>query len=250
MRCLLLFWAALLLSGCSSTWEDASPGAYHVRSDQLGEILGDAGTWAGVRPAPADPKDVVEGRWHLVQADVFADPAGVSQPEPAARPTPRTPAPVIPPPIEPEIVQRPAPTLPVPVRRRTPPPPKRGKPLNKTPKQLVREHYLDNPTTVRAAQITFYCPHDFLKEVRLKAAEVKNAKSDRRVASGGARLTCRELTLVAEQIIIRVRRDADAELQIAAMGNVELVSRVRNQAVRETGLKSLILRQDQMMPLR
>ena len=58
------------------------------------------------------------------------------------------------------------------------------------------------------------------------------------------------LTLIAERITLRIRRDGDAELQVTARGNVELVSRVRNKATRETGLRSLILRQDQMMPLR
>ncbi|MDJ0975390.1 MAG: hypothetical protein QNJ98_13075 [Planctomycetota bacterium] len=245
----LLLLALALAPGCSNSWQDATPAQSAVEAGEIKAILERATVWKGVLPAPANDEDLVEGRWHLVQEPVQdttpAGPVTASLPE-IAKPLP---APVPPPVIE-QPPPRPKPTLPVPRRRVTPPKPKRGTPINKSPQELVRAHYLDNPTTVRAGKITFYCPAAYLGEVRLKADDIVNTSADRRVATGGARLLCRELTLIAERITLRIRRDGDAELQVTARGNVELVSRVRNKATRETGLRSLILRQDQMMPLR
>lgn len=243
-----ILWLALAgAPGCSTAWEAADPRSSVVEAREIKAILDQATTWQGVLPAPANAEDLVEGRWHLVQEAPTDIAEAPTAPTTDAAPPVRAP---VPPPVVERPPARPAPTLPVPRRRVTAPKPKRGTPIDKSPKELVRAHYLDNPTTVRAAKITFYCPEAYLAEVQLTAEDLVDTSADRRVATGTARLLCRELTLIAERITLRIRRDADAELQVTARGQVELVSRVRNKATRETGLKTLILRQDQMLPLR
>lgn len=247
MRTLLLI-PALLLAGCASDWEAAEAGSRAVANADLAPILEKSTVWKGALPPPADESKIVEGRWHFVAENVFSEPQAQlpRTPEPVLV----TPEPVAPPPVvEPPRSTRPA--LPIPKRRATPPPPKRGTPPKKSAADRAREHYLDNPTTVRAPKITFYCPAAFLREVRLTAADIKNTSADRRIARGGARLVCRELTLVADQITLRIRREADAELQVIARGGgVAFISRVRDQATHDEGLRSLILRQDRVIPLR
>lgn len=236
------------LAGCASDWESTDAQSRVIAAEDVAEVFRERASWAGADPLPEDESKIVEGRWHLVTESVFEVERA---PAPGARSKPV----LITPPVQAPVARMPAPkparpALPVPKRRATPKPPKRGTKSTKTVQQLEREHYLDNPTTVHAHKITFYCPAAFLREVRLTADDVKETSADRRIARGGARLLCRELTLVADQITLRIRREADAELQVIARGEVDFISRVRNQSTHDEGLKSLILRQDRVIPLR
>ena len=58
------------------------------------------------------------------------------------------------------------------------------------------------------------------------------------------------LTLEGERITLRAREPGSDDVQITARGDVELVSRQGDQVLRETGLKSLIVTNDRLTPLR
>ena len=125
-----------------------------------------------------------------------------------------------------------------------------GKAAKKSAAKLARDHYLDYPTRVVAQRITFYCPADCAREVRLKADDVRQTSATRKLARGNARLICRELTLEADRITFRIREEPDADLQVSARGNATIVSAVRGQEHREEGLRSLLITNDRLVPLR
>jgi len=150
----------------------------------------------------------------------------------------------------PEPVPEPsAPALAVPVRRVTPEPAGLGTPPAKSLADLARERFLDHPTKVRAEQITFFCPTRYLREVALRAQDVQDPRPGRRVATGAARLTCRELTLEAEKIVLRVPDEPDADVQVTARGGVDFVTDQRGQVLRHEGLRILVLSNDRVTPL-
>lgn len=120
-----------------------------------------------------------------------------------------------------------------------------GKPLA----QVARERFLDHPTEIEAEQVTLYAPPEILAEGLLTGADLSEPSPGRRIAVGDARLALRELTLRAERLTLRARAGSP-DIQITARGNVRFVSRQRDQVVREQGLKSLILTNDQLLPLR
>ena len=120
----------------------------------------------------------------------------------------------------------------------------------KSAEHLDRDHYLDYPTHIVAQRITFYCPVDCAHEIRLKADDVREVHPTRRMARGNARLICRELTLEADRITVRIREEPDADLQVAARGNAGIVSTVHGQTQREEGLRSMLITNDRLVPLR
>ena len=70
----------------------------------------------------------------------------------------------------------------------------------------------------------------------------------RRVAVGGARLLLRELTLEADRITLRVVEGED--LHLTARGCVSFVSTQRDRVTREEGVEALVIRNDEVTPLR
>jgi hypothetical protein len=142
------------------------------------------------------------------------------------------------------------PDLAIPARRATPEPPARAAPPAKSLEQVARERFLDHPTRVRAQSVTFYCPPAYAAEVRLTGATVNDPAPGRRVAEGNARLLCRELTLEGERIVLMVRGDGSTDVQVMARGGVSFVTDQKGQVMHEDGIRSLILTNDQIVPLR
>jgi len=152
------------------------------------------------------------------------------------RPRPTPPAPVA--------------KIPVPVRREAARMAPRGAPDHRPPEQIARERHLEHPTRIRAAKITFYCPRAYLSQVQLTGVEVKDPRPGRRIATGDARLTCRELTLEAAEIVLRVRKPGEEDVQVSARGSVAFVTDQRGRILRHEGLRILMLKNDVITPLR
>lgn len=157
----------------------------------------------------------------------------------------------------PRVVERPvrdappsAPVLPVPARRATPAPRALGTPPAKRPEDLARERFLDHPTRIQGGSITFYCPRRFAAEIRLQGEEVTDPRPGRRIANGSARLVCRELRLDADRIVLRIREEADAAVQVTARGDVSFVTNQRGQVMRHEHVRILVITNDGVTPLR
>ena len=220
-----------LLSGCVSEPTGAMPvvEATAVR---------DATTATAPSGEGEAPTLEVSGIWRVADTG-FRDPLPepqapeskpvIAKPQPAAaaRPPPRR-----------EVVALPK------VRER------RKKPKPKTASQSAAEHFLRHPTRVKAQKITFYCPTAYRGQVRLRGQEITDPRPGRRVARGRASLTCRELTLEADSITLKVRRDGRGDLQITARGDVLFTSTVGKHITHEKGLRSLLISNDQITPLR
>lgn len=121
---------------------------------------------------------------------------------------------------------------------------------SRTLAERTRAYVLDNPTHIRAASITFYCPPAYRSEFKLAGDSVGSPHPDRQAARGRARLTCRSLLLEAERITVRELDDADADLHITASGNVHLALRIKDQVHREEGIEGLLVTNDNVVPLR
>jgi hypothetical protein len=180
----------------------------------------------------------------MLATDAFRRPAAETRAQALSTPlaASRTPPPAPPAPG--------APPLPIPVARGTGEVAKKGAPPVKSIEAMARERFLDHPTEVRADALTLVLPARLLAEARLTGAEVTEPGPGRRVAAGGARLICRELTLVGERITVRTRSDGSEDVQITARGNVDFVSRRAEHVVREQGLRTLIVTNDALTPLR
>jgi hypothetical protein len=202
---------ALGLASCTSQRARSLP---VLDTSEMTLVVEDEGPWREVREVPA--------------------PVAVPTEEPPVAPA-DAPAPV-------------EPTLPVLARRTAEPSPgaKPTKPLA----LLARERYLDHPTRVRAAQITFRCPASYLPEIRTTASASRPESPTRRVLEGGARLTCRELTLEADVLVLHLREDGLTDVQVSARGDVSFVSDQAGRLFREQGIRSLLLTNDRMVPLR
>lgn len=138
-----------------------------------------------------------------------------------------------------------APALPVPTRRT------REEPAARQPlASRARQRFLDNPTLIRAGGITFYCPREQLPDVRLTGDRVTDPRPGRRIARGRARLTCRELTLESDRITLVVRDDGISDVQITATRGADFVSTQGGSVIREEGVRSLVITNDRMVPLR
>ncbi len=222
---------ALLASGCASQRE---VGLSRVTSEDVRIEVG----------AAADDEDRLASHWKVIQGTFDTEPARPVRPvrKPAPRPVRR------PPPRPAAVPSRPK--IPAPTRRAAKPARERGKKTGKTVEQLARDHFLDFPTRVVARRITFYCPSIYASEVRLTGDSVDRSRPRSHRADGNARLILRELTLEAERLTFKVRNPDDKDLQITARGNVQFASRVRQNVHREEGLKSLLITNDQTVPLR
>jgi hypothetical protein len=188
-----------------------------------------------------------EGPWREVPTDEAgaeaiaavraAAVAGVLRPPPRAAPEPA------PAPSRPEI--------PVPARRtRVREPAPRGVPAGRSLEQIARERHLDNPTLIRGAKLTFYCPPAYLAEVRLTGTEVDDPSPLRRVALGRARLVCRELTLEGDRIVLKKGKPGDLDVRITARGGVDFVTEQRGQVLRHENLRILVIKNDSLKPMR
>lgn len=244
-RILGLAVVVLALAGCHADNEVSLPtlarGEVRVRPD--------AGPW---RPVPVHEE--IRGPWRVAQGgfgDAAAPAAAPADPFAAAPQPPAAPAPVaLPPRPAPAPTPPPAPRLAVPRRRGAREARPAGVRTARSPEQLAREHYLDYPTRIRAARVTLYLPPAYAGEVKLEGRQVERGTPARQWARGHARLVLRELTLEGDRVTLRVRSDGRDDLQIIAHGNVELVSEVRGNVMRQQGLKSLIVTNDQLVPLR
>jgi hypothetical protein len=191
------------------------------------------------------------GPWHLTSSETPAEVAARTAPAAASAPGEGSPAA---PPAKVATVAkapaRPAPSVPVPAARGLGQTTPKGAPPVKSVEATARERFLDHPTEVRGESLTLVLPARLAAEARLTGGAVEEPAPGRRVASGGARLTCRELTLVGERITLRTREPGSEDVQITARGGVAFVSRHGEQVVREEGLKTLIVTNDRVTPLR
>jgi len=157
---------------------------------------------------------------------------------------------------EPAVVvasEAPAPTTPklaVPRRRAVEEARPVGQRVRKSRGRLARDHFTDYPTRIVAQRITLHVPPDLVGLVALSGAHVETFDGGRRQAVGGARLTLGELTLEGERVTVRPRTDGLDDLQIMARGGVQFVAEVRGNILRESGLKGLLITNDQVAPVR
>jgi hypothetical protein len=209
-RAVPLLAAALALAACATERARSVP---IVDAAEVSLVVEDDGPWREVAAAEA-PSPVA---------------APVAVATPVERPSPP-----------------PAPRTPAPVRRAAPAP----RTAATSAADLAREHHLANPTRIRAQRITFRCPPRYAAEVSRSAASAAEESPGRSVLSGGARVLCRELTLEADRIVLEVRRDGVDDLQVIAKGDVSFVTVQRGQVLREEGVRSLLLTNDRLLPLR
>lgn len=191
------------------------------------------------------PWRVAHGRFEhptalTAAAGTAVDPFAASAPEPARPPAPRPRAAPV----------RRKPALAVPQRRARKEARPVGKKATRSLEQLAREHFLDYPTRVKARKITIHLPAYLAHEARLTGQTVSPARGGRRQAMGGARLVLRELTLEGERVALRVRDDERLDVQIMARGDVGFVAEVRSNVLRHEGLRSLLVTNNQVVPLR
>ena len=191
--------------------------------------------------AQADEEPEYATYWQDVPDD-FGSTRAVAPPIP--RPAARAPEARFPRRVEPK------PELSIPRRRARKPARPKGKRTNKSTEQLARDHYLDYPTHIKAAKITLACTPALARRARLTGEHVDRSKPGRPRAQGAARLVLRELTLEAERISICVHPEGVLDLTIMARGNVHLVSEIRGNVNRETGIRSLLITNDRIVPLR
>ena len=242
MRVVLLLALGCLTVGCAAKREVGLPVVYSskLRFDPTPEKAPDPG---------APPEETIElaSYWQEVPDDF-----GTIEPTPrpksirkrlAARKAKR----------EREAVERfvePPPELAVPKRKARKEARPEGKKTGKSVEQLSRDHYLDYPTHIKAEKITFACPKSYTPRVRLTGEHVDRSRPERVRVQGGARLVIGELTLEAHRISWRVQPAGKEEIQILARGNVHLVSEVRGNVHRETAIRSLVITNDKLVPLR
>ncbi|MEZ6007033.1 MAG: hypothetical protein R3F05_04575 [Planctomycetota bacterium] len=126
-----------------------------------------------------------------------------------------------------------------------------GKPSFRTAEELARDHVLDWPTRIEAGEVTFYCPPSAAAELDLRGDELRDLGTNGpRVAYGHARLRCRELSITAERITVRILPPGEDALRIVARREVRYALRVRERVFQDEGLKSLMVMNDQIVPLR
>jgi hypothetical protein len=219
--------SAALLVACTGTPQAPLP---ELGSTAVGLVVEEDGPWQEVSAEGASPGAVLPP----------ARPSAAAS-APGRRRLSRRP----PEPMTPDL-----PELMIPDRRATPEPAAVPRAPVKSPERVARERYLDHPTRVRAERITFYCPPAYAAEVRLGGDELRETSPGRRQAEGHARLFCRELTLEAEVIILKVRDDGLDDLQVMARGDVSFVTDQKGQVMHEDGIRSLMLTNDEILPLR
>ena len=249
----------VLLGACATNWERADglgtePGG--EREPLRAVLMPTAGPDDYVSP-PVDSEDeIVEGRWRHVagpfqrpaRVAVVEKPAAESQPIATPRATP-----------QPQLVRRTKPRLAVPpaARVRTPaaPAPSRSRTPGRAPRAPepppdARTHYLRNPTTIEAAAITLRVPREWLGEVRGEGGKRTEGPNGAWRLTGKATVRLRELTLRGSRLTVIPLSKPDASLSIMAKGNVDMVSRVGDRAIREEGANMIMITNARMVPLR
>jgi hypothetical protein len=103
-----------------------------------------------------------------------------------------------------------------------------------TLEQRQRETFLRCTTTIRAAKATMFVPPRYVAEA---------------VVSQG-RLTLRHLTIEAPQVKLVARTDGSDDISISARGDVSFHADRPASVIAESGLKTLLVRNDGYTPLR
>ena len=103
-----------------------------------------------------------------------------------------------------------------------------------TLEQRRRETFLRCTTTIRAAKATMFVPPRYVAEA---------------VVSQG-RLTLRHLTIEAPQVKLVARTDGSDDISISARGDVSFHADRPASVIAESGLKTLLVRNDGYTPLR
>lgn len=126
----------------------------------------------------------------------------------------------------------------------------RALPAGMSLERIAKEKFLAADTQIRAEKVTLYVPASYAAEASLTGASVVDEGSGRRTAVGGARLVLRRLTIHAERLTLVAKSDPAADVQLSARGDVSLRSDQPASIVEESGLRSLLLRNDGYTPLR
>jgi hypothetical protein len=234
----LLLLAVLIPVGCASERRSGVP----LLDARTLRIVTDDGPWQ-----PVAEEEEIGGPWRVAHGGferplepVTAEPLQIAPPVPEG-------------PALPAIAQPAAPTGPklaVPRRRAREDVRPVGKKVQKSRELLARDHFIDYPTRVVAEKITLHVPADLARRARLTGDDVDTRIAGRRQALGTARLILGELTLEGTRVTLRTRTDGRRDLQIMARGNVGFVTEVRGNVMREEGVRSLLITNDQVVPLR
>ena len=145
-------------------------------------------------------------------------------------------------PVVPEVT---APALPPPPRATSGPALSSLSELDKR-----RTHYLRNTTDVVGHTITLHVPAAYARRIRWLAGTPQTLPTGGQRAEGGAELRLTNLTLKGGRITVYIRPDPDGSIQITSRGDAGFASRVQNRLVRESGLRTLLITNDRVMPLR
>jgi hypothetical protein len=103
-----------------------------------------------------------------------------------------------------------------------------------TLEQRQRETFLRCTTTIRAAKATLFVPPRYGPEAVV----------------GDRRLTLRRLTIEASQVRLVLRTDGSDDISISARGDVSFHADRPASVIAESGLKTLLVRNDGYTPLR
>ena len=238
-RLALLCLAAVVAAGCHTRTEVGVP---TLDAARVSAMKADEGPWK-----PEEQYEVIGGPWRVTNG-TFDDPGATLAVSTRKVDPFATPEPV--PQQAPVIVQPPKRTRAVPRRRARKEARPVGQKTGKSTEQLTREHFLDYPTRVKARKVTLYIPPPYAREVRLTGQSVSKRMNGRQQALGGARLVLRELTLEGERVTLRIRDDGRPDIQIMARGDAGFIAEVRANVLREEGLRSLLITNDQVVPIR
>lgn len=238
MRLGLVLLLAAILIGCASQRRSGVP----LLDARAVRVITDDGPW---QPVPEEEE--IGGPWRVAHGG-FERPLEPLSPQPLEIAPPVLDAPALPAIVQPAVPT--GPTLAVPRRRARKDVRPVGKKVRKNPALLARDHFIDYPTRVVARKITLHVPSDLARRVALTGEHVDQRAVGRRQALGTARLVLGELTLEGERVTLRTRTDGRNDLQIMARGEVRFVTEVRGNVMREEGLRSLLITNDQVVPLR
>jgi hypothetical protein len=117
------------------------------------------------------------------------------------------------------------------------------------PAKAARERFVAHETEIRADQATVHLPAALAREARLGGRTVEVAAGNRRIASGDATLSVRRLTVRAGRVTLVERPAGEESVAVAARGSVSFTSNQRASRIEETGLRSLLVRDDAYTPL-
>ncbi len=171
-----------------------------------------------------------------VKAGALAPPIGHGD-DPPTRESTRSRAPHAPLPSSPSAVSAGTAAPPVEERRvatSVAPPAHRPLPAGETLEDRARTKFLASTTDVSADRATLYVPRAYAGEVSREGATV---------------VRLRRLTVRAGQLNVVVRDD-NPDLQLSARGGVSFRSDQPASVIEETGLRSLLLKNDGYTPLR